>query len=110
MNELKEVLANNFDERFVQQMKNAMCMSYFKYGNVTNKQSEKALVRINDEIEAFKEDNNLEHMVNVANWAMMRVMFPQGDEHYKGTDVEGSTRKEYKTVFDWLRDYIINND
>lgn len=105
-----EVLANNFNEVFVQQMKNAMCMSYFKYGNVTNKQGAKAINRIEDELKAFAEDCNLEHMVNVANWAMMRVMFPQGNEQYKGTDVEGSTRREYKTVFDWLRDYIINND
>lgn len=107
---LDDVLANNFNEMFVQHMKNAMCMSCFKYGNVTNKQGAKAINRIEDELKAFAKDGNLEHMVNVANWAMMRVMFPQGNEQYKGTDVGGSTRKEYKTVFEHLRDYVMAND
>lgn len=110
MRTLEEVKKMNVSDTFMQCMVNAMCMSAFKYGDVTYKQSMKSLERINDEIEAFKKDNNLEHMVNVANWAMMRFMFPCEDELYKGTDSKESTRVEYKTVFDWLRDYIMEND
>ena len=110
MNKLNDVLKNNFNNDFVQKMQNAICMSAFKYGDVSEKQGEKALNRINDEMEAFKADHNLEHLINIANWAMIRYMFPQADEAYTGTDSNKTTRKVYKTVFEHLRDYILEND
>lgn len=110
MRTLEEVKKRNVSDTFLQCMVNAMCMSAFKYGDVTQKQSMKSLDRINDEIEAFKKDGNLEHLVNVANWAMIRFMYPCGNEQYAGTDSKESTRKVYKTVFDWLHDYIMEND
>lgn len=100
----------NVSEEFIAKMRNAMCMSAFKYGDVGSKQGEKALGRIEDELGAFMEDGNLEHMVNVANWAMMRFMFPVGDEKYTGTDSHKSTRREMMCVSDWLRRYIMEND
>lgn len=110
MNKLEEVMEMNVSDTFMGKMKNAMCMSAFKYGNVGNMQGMKALDRIQQEIEVFMEDGNLEHMVNVANWAMMRFMFPQEGERYIGTDSNKSTKKEYMSVSDWLRRWIMEND
>ncbi len=110
MRTLDEVKEMNVSDVFMQKMCNAMCMSAFKYGDVSSKQGAKALERIQQEIEVFKEDGNLEHMVNVANWAMMRFMFPCGEEEYRGTDSKESTRRVYKSVFEHLRDYIMEND
>ena len=110
MRTLEDVLEKNVDDTFIQCMKNAMCMSAFKYGDVSQKQGGKALDRINDEIRCFTKDGNLEHMVNVANWAMMRFMFPKEGEAYVGTDSNKSTRIKYQSVFEHLRDYILEND
>ena len=110
MRTLDEVKEMNVSDVFMQKMCNAMCMSAFKYGDVSSKQGVKALERIQQEIDVFKEDGNLEHLVNVANWAMIRFMFPGEGEAYRGTDSKESTRKEYKSVFEHLRDYIMDND
>lgn len=110
MRTLEEVKEMNVSDTFMKKMCNAMCMSAFKYGDACDVQGAKALERIQQEIEVFKEDGNLEHMVNVANWAMMRFMFPQKKEAYRGTDSKESTRKVYKEVNEWLRDYIWEND
>lgn len=110
MRTLEEVKKMNVDNTFIEHMVNAMCMSAFKYGDVSSNQGAKALDRIQQEIDVFKEDGNLEHLVNVANWAMMRYMFPKEGETYKGTDSNKSTRVKMQSVFEHLRDYIMEND
>ena len=64
------------------------------------------------ELKAFAEDGNTEHMVNIANYAMVRFMFPQNNESYTPTDSDKSTFNVGKrqTVSDHLRDYIMEND
>lgn len=115
METLDEVLKRNFSEAFVQHMKNAMLMSYYKCkdkrgnGDINAYVGSICIDMINRELEAFNNDHNTEHMVNIANYSMIRYMFPQGMEHYEATDSDKSTMVEYKSVSDWLRDAIIGN-
>ena len=108
---LEEIREMNVDNTFIKHMVNAMCMSAFKYGNVKPICGEVAIDRMNKELKMFMEDGNTEHMVNIANYAMLRYMFPQEGEHYKGTDSDKSVvNTQPMTVFEHLRKYILEND
>lgn len=117
-NLLEVILKNNFSESFVLHMKNAMMMSFFKHqdkrgdGNINSYVGKISIDMLQRELEAFKKDGNTEHMVNVANYAMCRYIFPQGDETYTPTDSDKSTFNVGKkqSVFEHLRDYIMEND
>lgn len=113
-NILDKVINNNFSESFVTHMKNAMMMSFFKHqdkrgnGNINNYCGKISIDMIYKELEAFKKDANTEHMVNVANYAMIRYMFPQNKESYIPTDSDKSTFNVgiTKSVMEHLRDYF----
>ena len=108
---IQDLLLSEFNEDFVQHMKDSMCMSYFKYGHINNYVSNQSLDYINKELEAFNEDHNTEHMVNVANYAMIRYMLPKSNERYNATDSNKSTHNvKEQSVNDWLRNDILNNN
>lgn len=117
-NLLDVVLKNNFSESFVTHMKNAMMMSFFKHqdkrgnGNINNYVGKISIDMLKRELIAFESDSNTEHMVNIANYAMCRYIFPQGKESYIPTDSDKSTFNVGKkqSVFNHLRDYILEND
>lgn len=118
--------ALEFDPSFVKHMRDAMIMSWFKYGDIGPRAGSRAFMYIDRERKAFEKDGNTEHMVNIANYAMIRYMFPQGDnvedlyqiaidamnryihpkkgEHYTETDSDKSTHNAMtpKTVTEWL--------
>lgn len=111
---LKDIQRNNFSESFIDHMRNAMMMSYFKHqdkrgdGNINNYVGMCSIDMIQRELDAFASDGNTEHMVNIANYAMIRFMFPQNNESYVPTDSDKSTfvgTKE-QSVFDHIRDHI----
>jgi len=111
MRTLDDVKKMNVDDTFIEHMVNAMCMSAFKYGDVKEVCGEVAIEKMNKEIEMFMEDGNTEHMVNVANYAMLRYMFPQEGERYIGTDSNKSVvTTKPMTIFEHLRRYILEND
>lgn len=118
MANLTTILNNNFSEEFVIHMKNAMMMSFFKHqdkrgdGNISDYVGKISIDMIDRELKAFQEDGNTEHMVNVANYAMCRFMFPQNNESYVATDSNESMFNVgiRKSVSDHLRDYIMEND
>ena len=115
---LNKILSNNFSEEFVTHMKNAMMMSFFKHqdrrgdGNINDYVGKISIDMLQRELEAFASDGNTEHMVNIANYAMCRFIFPQGNEAYTPTDSDKSMYNVGKrqTVFEHLRDYIMEND
>ena len=115
--ELNYILSNNFDESFVTHMQNAMLMSFFKHrdkrgdGNINAYVGKISIDMIQRELEAFAIDGNTEHMVNVANYAMVRYMFPQGTEAYTATDSDKSTFNVGKkqSVFEHIRDHIMKH-
>lgn len=110
MRTLEEIRSMNVDDTFLEHMVNAMVMSAFKYGDVKEVCGKVAIERMNKEIEMFMKDGNTEHMVNVANYAMLRYMFPQEGEKYIGTDSNKSVVNEPMTIFEHLRRYILEND
>lgn len=106
---LEGIVQNNFCDDFVTKMKNAMCMSYFKYGDVNDRAGDVAIEKIYEELRRFMEDKNTEHLINVANEAMIRFMFPKQDEHYKGTDSDMSIISGKKmSVSEHIRNHILN--
>ena len=108
---IQDLLNSEVDESFIQHMKDSMCMSYFKYGHINNYASNQSLDYINKELKAFNEDHNTEHMVNVANYAMIRYMLPKSNEHYNATDSNKSTHNiKEQSVIDWLREDLLNNN
>lgn len=111
MRTLEEIKEMNVDNTFIEHMVNAMCMSAFKYGDVKPVCGKVAIEKMNKEIEMFMEDGNTEHMVNVANYAMLRYMFPSEGETYMGTDSNKSVvRTKPMSVFEHLRRYIMENN
>ncbi len=114
--DLQEILGMNFSEEFVTHMKNAMLMSFFKHqdkrgdGNINDYVGKISIEMLCKELDAFKMDGNTEHMVNVANYAMCRFMFPQRNESYVPTDSDKSTiGNKRQSVFDHIRDHILEN-
>lgn len=111
---LVEVLKNNFSESFVSHMKNAMMMSFFKHqdkrgnGNINPFVGKISIDMLQKELEMFKKDGNTEHMVNIANYAMCRYIFPQGEEKYEPTDSDKSAFNigKLQTVTQHIRDHI----
>lgn len=112
MYDLTQIRKENVDDTFMEKMANAMIMSAFKYGKVNEYASNVALDKMQQELSMFMEDGNTEHMVNIANYAMIRYMFPKEGEKYVGTDSDKSVIQhgKMKTVFEHLRDYIMEND
>lgn len=111
MYDLTQIRNKNVDDTFLEHMVNAMVMSAFKYGDVKEVCGKVAMEKMNKEIEMFMEDGNTEHMVNVANYAMLRYMFPQKGEVYHGTDSNKSVETtKPMTIFEHLRRYILEND
>lgn len=112
--------AGEFNQEFVTRMQNAAVMSHFKYGWVADKPSSHYQMLAGFEDKAFDKDHNLEHMINVANYAMFRYItndmdpghavdpneliqtavdamvhynHPNKGEFYKGTDSDKSVVK-----------------
>lgn len=111
MRTLEEIKEMNVDNTFIEHMVNAMVMSAFKYGDVKEVCGKVAIEKMNKEIEMFMEDGNTEHMVNVANYAMLRYMFPQERESYHGTDSNKSVETtKPMTIFEHLRRHIMEYD
>lgn len=71
---------NEYSTEFVRHMMDAAIMSHYKYGWVADKPSSHYKTLAQLESTAFDNDNNLEHMVNIANYAMFRYMTNKGDE------------------------------
>lgn len=111
MRTLEAIKEMNVDNTFIEHMVNAMVMSAFKYGDVKPVCGKVAIEKMNKEIEMFMKDGNTEHMVNVANYAMLRYMFPSEGEAYIGTDSNKSVvRTKPISVFEHLRRYIMENN
>ena len=91
MKTLEEIRSSEVDEGFITHMSNDMCMSFFKYGHINDYVGKHSIEYINKEMEAFNKDHNTEHMVNIANYAMIRYMFPQANESYNPTSSDKST-------------------
>lgn len=104
---VEEILGKEYSEEFDTKRKNAIIVSYHKYG--PSKENFKkgmvdAIGSLKKNLKKFEETGNTEYLVDVANYAMFRYMYPQGNESYRPTDsnrsagVDGITINELKGV------------
>lgn len=109
MNTVDDIIKSEYSEEFDRKRKNAVCVSFYKYG--PSKENFKkgmvdAIGSLKKNLKKFEETGNTEYLVDVANYAMFRFMYPQGNESYRPTDsdqsagVDGFTINEMKQFAD----------
>lgn len=105
MNTRTEILDKEYSVEFDMRRQNAILVSYHKYG--PSKENFKkgmvdAIGSLKKNLKKFEETGNTEYLVDVANYAMFRFMYPKEGEGYKPTDsgqsagVDGVTINELK--------------
>ena len=105
--QVEEILDKEYSEEFDTKRRSAIIVSYHKYG--PSKENFKkgmvdAIGSLKKNLKKFEETGNTEYLVDVANYAMFRYMYPQGNESYRPTDsnqsagVDGITINELKGV------------
>ncbi len=88
-----QVPDSEFDLDFVEGMKDRMAVSFFKYGPLAKVFPKKvnAQLTLIDCLAQYKIDHNTEHLIDLANYAMIEFMHPSYDDaHFTPTDSEGS--------------------
>lgn len=74
----EEILKRDFSEAFVKKMKNAIEMSYYKYGfsSKTYPTLAQAHKCIQERLDLYEKTHNKECLVDIANFAMLEYMHP----------------------------------
>lgn len=107
MNSRAEILDKEYSVEFDTRRQNAILVSYHKYG--PSKENFKkgmvdAIGSLKKNLKKFEETGNTEYLIDIANYAMFRYMYPQGNESYRPTDsnesagVDGITINEIKAM------------
>lgn len=96
-----DILTQEYSEEFDQKRKNAILVSYHKYG--PSKENFKkgmvdAIGSLKKNLKKFEETGNTEYLIDIANYAMFRFMYPQGNESYRPTDSNGSAGVDGITI------------
>lgn len=73
----EDILKRDFSEEFVAKMKNAMLLSHYKYGYVSQTYPElaQAYKCIRERLELYETTHNTEYLVDAANFCMIEFMF-----------------------------------
>lgn len=90
---MTEILKHEYSECFDTLRKNRVEVAYYKYGAARDNFGSgrvDAVKTLELCLEAFKKDGNTEHMVDIANYAMFRYMYPLPGESFTPTDSSGS--------------------
>lgn len=88
-----DILASEFSDAFISEMKHRVETSYHKYGPVRKNFAEgrvDALKTAKMCLDAFERDGNTEHLVDAANYMMFRWRYPMPGEFFRPTDSSGS--------------------
>ena len=91
-------LSTEFSEKFVDGMKNRMEVSYYKYGPIKEAYPHKvdAIKSLELRLKKYKEDGNLEHLMDIANYAMIEFMLPAHPQaKFYATDDGGSPGRKW---------------
>ena len=77
--DLAAILRRDFSEDFVAKMKGSMLQSHYKYGWVSDTYPElaDAIACLKQRLELYEKDGNIDHLVDVANFAMIESMYPR---------------------------------
>jgi hypothetical protein len=84
----EDILRRDFSDAFVTKMKNAIEMSHYKYGWMSETYPELAQAHkcIKERLDLYLETHNTEYLVDVANFAMIEFMHPSfTDSRYQPT-------------------------
>lgn len=86
------ILGHEFSADFVEKMKAAVLVSFFKYGAIKDDAGKiNFIASANERFRKYAETGNTEWLVDVANYAMFEFMFPSHpNAHFEGTDADQS--------------------
>lgn len=107
MTKPEDILAQEYCAEFDEKRKNAILVSFHKYG--PSKENFKkgmvdAIGSLKKNLKKFEETGNTEYLVDVANYAMFRYMYPQGNESYRPTDSNESAGVDGITINELMQE------
>lgn len=85
----ENILDREYSEKFDTERKHRVEVSYHKYGSARDNFASGRVDAIGSLelcLEKFKKTKNTEYLLDVANYAMFRYMFPMPGEHFRPTD------------------------
>lgn len=85
--------ASDYNEEFDRLRRNRVEASYYKYGPARDNFGAgrvDALATADRCLDAFRQDHNLEHLLDAANYLMFRFAYPLPGDYFKATDSDGS--------------------
>lgn len=83
------ILRRDYSEDFDAKRKNRILVSHHKYGWMSDTYPDlaQAVISLRARLELYEQDGNLEHLVDVANFAMIEFMYPSHpNAHFRATD------------------------
>lgn len=90
---MNDILKQEYSEQFDKERKNRVEVSFYKYGPARKNFGEGRVDAIGSLelcLDKFKKTHNTEYLLDVANYAMFRYMFPMPGESFKPTDSNDS--------------------
>lgn len=106
---MNRILDKEYSKEFDERRQNAIVVSYYKYGPSKinfQKGMVDAIGSLKKCLAKFEATGNTEYLVDVANYAMFRYMYPMAGEGYRASDsnqsagVDGVTINELKEQAD----------
>lgn len=95
------ILKSEYSTEFDEHRKNAVLTSYYKYGP-SKENFQKGMVdaigSLKKNLTKFEETGNTEYLIDIANYAMFRFMYPQGNEFYQPSDSNQSAGVDGVTI------------
>jgi hypothetical protein len=86
---MNDILKQEYSEQFDKERKHRVEVSFYKYGPARKNFGEgrvDAIGSLERCLDKFKKTHNTEYLLDVANYAMFRYMFPMPGESFKPTD------------------------
>ena len=86
---MNDVLKTEYSEEFDKLRKNRVNVSFYKYGAARDNFGAGRVDAIGSLelcLEKFKKTGNTEYLLDVANYAMFRYMYPMPKEYFKATN------------------------
>jgi hypothetical protein len=101
--EIENPVESEVSKPFMQGMADRMGMSYYKYGPVANAYPDMvdAIASLKMRLALYVETGNTEHLMDVANYAMIEFMHPSHPKaHFKATDSSNSPGRKWHGEID----------
>ena len=90
---MNDILKQEYSEQFDKERKHRVEVSFYKYGPARKNFGEGRVDAIGSLelcLDKFKKTHNTEYLLDIANYAMFRYMFPMPGESFKQTDSNAS--------------------